>query len=168
MVSHVGVTPNLKLFCGYFINCNFATIMNYNVSIWYAGYLIYNPKRMETHRLRTTGLEPTRGRSTGVLVSPVLGRTRLSYWECWLNMILKYTGTHCVVNVLVCGSGPKCNHLWTVCQEGKMSVLGPVSTELSDGKTVGSGQPWLSYLGNCITEQLGCDPVIVCVGLVSP
>lgn len=40
---HVVVTPNPKQFQCYFINCNFATVMNCNISIWYAGYLICGP-----------------------------------------------------------------------------------------------------------------------------
>jgi hypothetical protein len=47
-VPHVGLIPTVKLFHYYFIihcYCNFATIMNHNINIWYADYLICHPQR---------------------------------------------------------------------------------------------------------------------------
>ena len=40
---HVVVTPNHKIISLLLHNCSFATVMNHNVNIWYAGYLIYDP-----------------------------------------------------------------------------------------------------------------------------
>ena len=56
-VSHVVVTPTIKLILLLLYNCNFATAMNCNVNIGYAGYSIRYPKGVMTHRLRTTVLE---------------------------------------------------------------------------------------------------------------
>ena len=63
-VPHVVVTPTLKLFLLLYHNCSFATVMNLNVNIWYAGYLICDPlwkiirlPRVVTHRLRTIDLD---------------------------------------------------------------------------------------------------------------
>jgi hypothetical protein len=62
-VPHVVVTPNRKIILLLRYNCNFAIVMNHNVTIWYAGYLIcdcckriiQSPKRLSL--LRTTVLE---------------------------------------------------------------------------------------------------------------
>jgi hypothetical protein len=60
------VAPNHKIISLLFHNCNFATVRNYNVNIWYAEYLIYNlcesvvcytAKGVVTHRLRTSDLK---------------------------------------------------------------------------------------------------------------
>ena len=44
-------------------NCNFATVMNHNVNIWYEGYLIWDPQ-VENHGSRTKHLVTVR---TGIL-----------------------------------------------------------------------------------------------------
>ena len=55
---------SLSLLLSLFHNCNFATVMNYNVNIWYAGYLIvtpmkrlFNPQRVRTPRLSSSVLK---------------------------------------------------------------------------------------------------------------
>ena len=55
-VPHVVVTPNYKIILWLLHNCNVVTVINHNVNIWYAGYLICDLKGVTTHRLRTTGL----------------------------------------------------------------------------------------------------------------
>ena len=44
-IPHVVVTPNNKIILLLLYNCNFASIMNCNVNIWYAGYLVFDPWR---------------------------------------------------------------------------------------------------------------------------
>ena len=57
-VSHVVVNPNHKIISLLLHNCNFATVVNHNVNILYAGYLICNsPKVVMVHRLRITVLD---------------------------------------------------------------------------------------------------------------
>lgn len=43
-VSHVVVTTDYKFISLLLHNCNFASVMNHNVNIWYAGYLISDPQ----------------------------------------------------------------------------------------------------------------------------
>jgi hypothetical protein len=60
-VPHAAVTPNHKIPSLLLHNCNFATVMNLNVNIWYAGCLICNscekvvwpPQWSRAHMLRT-------------------------------------------------------------------------------------------------------------------
>jgi hypothetical protein len=52
-VPHVVVTPNHDIIWLLLHNCNFSTIMNHNINIWYVGYIIGNSKGVMTHRLRT-------------------------------------------------------------------------------------------------------------------
>jgi hypothetical protein len=58
IVLHVVVTQTIKLFCCYFQNCNFATVMNYNINIWCASPVEwwFGHQKVSTHRLRTTAL----------------------------------------------------------------------------------------------------------------
>ena len=56
-VPHVVMTPNHQIISVLLHKYNFATIMNCYIDIWYVGYLIYDPKRVATHRLRITDLE---------------------------------------------------------------------------------------------------------------
>lgn len=39
-------------------NCGFATLENHNINIWQSRYLICDPKRVTTQRLRTSALKP--------------------------------------------------------------------------------------------------------------
>ena len=55
-VSHVVVTPNYKIILWLLHNCNVVTVINHNVNIWYAEYLIQDPQKVMTHRLRTAVL----------------------------------------------------------------------------------------------------------------
>jgi hypothetical protein len=56
-----------KLFCCYFIT-DFASVMNHDVNVWYAGYLtcdsceraVWPPTGVTTHRLRSTALDLSR------------------------------------------------------------------------------------------------------------
>ena len=43
-VIHIMVSPNHKIISLPLHHCNFSTVMNGNVNIWYAGYLIHYPK----------------------------------------------------------------------------------------------------------------------------
>jgi hypothetical protein len=55
------VTLNYKIILLLFHNCNFATVMNHNVNIWYAGYLMYEPCERTVQppkELQTTEWEP--------------------------------------------------------------------------------------------------------------
>lgn len=57
-------THTIKSFLLLCYNCNLATVMNCNVNLSYAGYLIrgiheglFNPQEVVTNRLRATALE---------------------------------------------------------------------------------------------------------------
>lgn len=52
----LGWHPNYKMISLLLYNCNFANVVNCNVNIWCAGYLICNSNGVTTHRLRTTAL----------------------------------------------------------------------------------------------------------------
>ena len=57
-VPHVVVTPNYKIISLLLHNCDFATAINCNVNIRYAGYLAMRatPVGVVSHWLRTTTL----------------------------------------------------------------------------------------------------------------
>jgi hypothetical protein len=49
----VVISPTYKVILLLLCNYSFATVMNGNVNSWYAGYLIYAPLGVLTHKLRT-------------------------------------------------------------------------------------------------------------------
>ena len=51
-LPHVVVTPNNKIILSPLHNCNFTTVMNHIVSIWYVGYLTWDSKGVFIHGLR--------------------------------------------------------------------------------------------------------------------
>jgi hypothetical protein len=56
-VPHVMLSLDDNIILLLLHNCNFASGMNCNVNFWYAEYLMWDPKRVTTHRLRNAALD---------------------------------------------------------------------------------------------------------------
>lgn len=70
------IPPNHKIISLLPHNCNFTTNVNHNVNIWYAGYVIRNPKGVGTHGLRTSVLDGKLGRSSDLSEKPINHQSR--------------------------------------------------------------------------------------------
>jgi hypothetical protein len=82
---HAVVTPTHTITLLLLHKCNFATVMNHNVNIWHAGYLIDDPEGVTTHLLRAFGLTPAShteaALSVGFLCSGMLALKNTGGWS---------------------------------------------------------------------------------------
>jgi hypothetical protein len=79
-VLHVVLTPSIKLLFFLLHNCNFVTVTNHNVNIWYSGYLIWGPHPQKSHDSQIENC------CCGEIVYPPT--LVISFWESYLWVLI--------------------------------------------------------------------------------